>query len=215
MLPADPATAPATDPMRPAAGAARSTLGRKDEVNYPVRSGTRNGNLWPDHRDPSAGRGLLGGPRTVRLRGDAEDMHVVGADLDRKQAAQTLKCRSAVPHGRSPGRAWSLLGCAGTGSARRFGAGGSGAVCQLGRCGKLRAGQPGPAFRAVAVTAGACPRCPQAGCHHQSCLRPRGGGPPGGPVLRPAAPAGCQARTGAPGAAQGEGDDGRPAGLDR
>ena len=39
---------------------------------------------------------LLHGPEPVRVRGDAEDVHVAGADLDDKQAVQTLQGQGAV-----------------------------------------------------------------------------------------------------------------------
>jgi hypothetical protein len=40
--------------------------------------------------------GLLRGPRSVRVRGDPEDMHVAGTDLDHEQAVQTAECYRAV-----------------------------------------------------------------------------------------------------------------------
>jgi hypothetical protein len=53
---------------------------------------------------------LLGGPRAVRVRGDPEDVHVAGTELDHEQAAQALKGHRAVhveeiggEHGRSLG----------------------------------------------------------------------------------------------------------------
>jgi hypothetical protein len=40
--------------------------------------------------------GLLGGPRSVRVRGDPEDVHVAGADLDDEEAVQALQGHCAV-----------------------------------------------------------------------------------------------------------------------
>ncbi len=86
---------------------------------------------------------------------------------------------------------------------------------QLGHRGQPRAGQPGPACRSRdGHRQDARPRYHQAGCHHRSCLRPRALAR-AVPDPHTAAPADGQAQTGASAAAQGDGDDERPAGLDR
>src|SRR5262249_2600070 len=58
--------------------------------------------------------GLLRGPRSVRVRRGAEDVHVPGADLDHEQAVQALEGDGAVDVGEIRSRAWCLPVPAGT-----------------------------------------------------------------------------------------------------
>jgi hypothetical protein len=68
----------------------------KDAVNCPARSRTRNRKsaaITEVHQEVTD---LLGGPRPVRVRGDPEDVHIAGTDLDHEQAVQALERHGAV-----------------------------------------------------------------------------------------------------------------------
>jgi len=66
---------------------------------------------------------LLCGPRPVRVRGHAEDMHIPGADLDHEEAIQALQGHRAVAAGSArpspPGRPSPAGAADGSGAARR------------------------------------------------------------------------------------------------
>jgi hypothetical protein len=68
-----------------------------DAVNCPARSRTRNrearGAVAEIHQEIAD---LLGGPGPVRVRGDSENVHVAGADLDDEQAIQAPERLGAV-----------------------------------------------------------------------------------------------------------------------
>jgi len=70
---------------------------------------------------------LLGSPQSVRVRGDAEDVHVTGADLDHEQAVQPLERHGAVHLEEIGGEhvaAWVHRNCRHVVSVSRTGAGG-------------------------------------------------------------------------------------------
>jgi hypothetical protein len=77
------------------AGAGQDFVKRRGELPGPVpdwEPGTR-GAVTQVHQEVAD---LLHGPRPVRVRGDAEDVHVTAAHLDDEQAVQALQGHRAV-----------------------------------------------------------------------------------------------------------------------
>jgi hypothetical protein len=58
--------------------------------------------------------GLLSGPRAVRVRGQAKDVHVAAADFQGEQHGDPSECHRSSSQGRSPRPAWLWPACVGT-----------------------------------------------------------------------------------------------------
>ena len=89
------ARAPRRDHYRSDPGTGQDGVERVGELPGPVadQEAEVRGVLAEVHQEVAD---LLGGPRAVGVRGDAEDVHVPAADLNDKQAVQTLERDRAV-----------------------------------------------------------------------------------------------------------------------